>query len=184
MHEESVGKRLNFSDFLESEQQIDSSAELAQFLTRHELTVSVIESVTGGGIARQLIGIPGASAFFAGGIVAYQSRLKVQLGGVNPKTMATHGEVSASVTEEMAAGILKLTKSDMAIASNGIASPNHRYSPEQSGTVFLSWNIHDKLIKTKRYQLDGGRNNVIDSAVFIALTMGLRYLKNDSRKDN
>ena len=53
----------------------------------------------------------------------------------------------------------------------------------KSGTVFLSWNIRDKIIKTKRYRLRG-RNDVINASVFVALSMCLNYVKNEMRKDN
>ena len=85
------------------------------------MTISVIESMTGGGIARKLVATPGASQYFLGGVVAYHSRLKVQYGRVNPKTIVDHGLISATVTEEMAAGIKQMTKSDISIASNGVA---------------------------------------------------------------
>ena len=62
----------------------------------------------------------------------------------------------AMVTEEMAAGIKKMTQSDISIASNGIAGPkNEAYSADQSGTLFLSWNIHDKIKKQSDLSLRG-----------------------------
>jgi len=187
MQEKNIDERLKFSDFLDNEAGIDADymSELATLLSAKKITISVIESMTGGGIARKLVGTPGCSEYFLGGVIAYHSRLKVQYGLVSPKAIVDHGVISASVTEEMAAGIKKVTKSDISIASNGIAGPkNEIYSADQSGTVFLSWNIHDKIIKTKRYKLEGSRNNVIDTSVFIALSMCLRYLKNELRKDN
>ncbi|RAP24022.1 hypothetical protein DID73_01805 [Candidatus Marinamargulisbacteria bacterium SCGC AG-343-K17] len=187
MQAKNINERVSFDNYLDKEMDVSSDymSELATLLSAKKLTVSVIESMTGGGIARKLVEAPGCSNYFLGGVIAYHSRLKVQYGLVSPKTIIDHGVVSASVTEEMAAGIRKVTKSDIAIASNGIAGPkNDAYSADQSGTVFLSWNIHDKIIKTKRYNLEGGRNNVIDSSIFIALSMCLRYLKNELRKDN
>ncbi len=187
MQTENINERVNFGDILANEVDINSDymSELATLLSAKNLTISVIESMTGGGIARKLVETPGCSAYFLGGAIAYHSRLKVQYGLVNPKSIVDHGVISASVTEEMAAGIKKITKSDISIASNGIAGPkNETYSADQSGTVFLSWNIHDKIIKTKRYKLEGGRDNVIDTSIFIALSMCLRYLRNELRKDN
>jgi len=117
--------------------------------------------------------------------IAYHPSLKIKYGRVHPKTIAKHGVVSAAVTEEMADGIKKLTNSDISISSNGIAGPkNEMYSSDQSGTLFLSWNFRDKIKKTKRFKLEGGRNSVIDKAVYVALSMCLRYLKNELRKDN
>ena len=159
MQTKNINESVNFDQFLDKEMAMSSDymAELATLLSAQNLTISVIESMTGGGIARKLVETPGCSDYFLGGVIAYHSRLKVQYGLVNPKTIIDHGVVSASVTEEMAAGMRKMTKSDISIASNGIAGPkNGGYSADQSGTVFLSWNIHDKIKKTKRYKLEGG----------------------------
>ena len=187
MQTDSASERIDFHDVYTSETDKVSSDYLSEFASLIQLNhykVAVIESMTGGGIARKLVSLPGCSDYFLGGVVAYHSRLKVQHGLVNPKTIVEHGVVSARVTEEMAAGIKKSTQADITIASNGIAGPaNDTYSIDQSGTVFLSWNIRDKIIKTKRYKIEGDRNNIIDKAVFIALSMCLRYIKNDLRKD-
>tara|TARA_A100001015_G_C15002078_1_gene718938 strand:+ start:1359 stop:1913 length:555 start_codon:yes stop_codon:yes gene_type:complete len=184
MQKKNSNERLIFSEVLDNEANSDYMSELSSLVSANKLTISVIESMTGGGIARRLTETAGSSQYFLGGVVAYHQLLKIKFGLVNPKTIAKHGLVSASVTEEMALGIKKMTNSDIAIASTGIAGPtNDVYSADQSGTVFLSWNIHDK-INTKRYKLEGGRNKVIDTSVFIALSMCLRYLKNEIRKDS
>lgn len=186
MQGKTTGESLKFSDFLneELESSSDYLNELGTFLNANKLTLSVIESITGGGIARKIVELPGSSNYFMGGVVAYHPRMKINYGRVQPKTIADHGVISAAVTEEMASGIKKMTNSDISIASNGIAGPkNEVYGADQSGTLFLSWGIHDK-IKTKRFKLDGGRNDVIDKAVFIALSMCLRYLKNELRKED
>ena len=188
MQEETIGKGLTFSDFLRTEEERapnDISTQLVSFLSARKLTVSVIESVTGGGISHELVQVPGCSDVFFGGVIAYHSRLKISHGLVAPKTMAEHGVVSAMVTQEMAAGIKQVTKSDISIASNGFAGPtNGAFSSDQTGTVFLSWNIRDKIKKTKRYKIEGGRQDVIKTSVYIALSMCLRYLKNELRKED
>ena len=187
MQGQSSVESVAFSDYLTKAKQSNKEyvQELVTLLRVQGMTLSVIESMTGGGILRKLIESPGASAFLLGGVVAYDTRLKVQLGRVQPKTIATHGVVSHHVTEEMAKGIKTVTQSDISIATNGIAGPaSEQYSADQSGTFFVSWNIRDKIIKTKRYKVEGGRNDVIDTAVYIALSMCLNDLKNNVRKDN
>ena len=187
MSGQKIGERLDFNQVLDQELELttDYLAELGTLLKARKYTISTIESVTGGGIARKLVELPGCSSYLLGSVVTYHPRMKIQYGRVLPKTIADHGVVSAMVTEEMASGIKKMMKSDISIASNGIAGPkNEIYSADQSGTIFLSWNIHDKIVKTKRFKLEGGRNEVIDKAVFVALSMCLKYLKNDLRKDD
>ena len=187
MQKEDISTGLNFKQILDNESDIvnvDYNSDLAVLLKSNNITIAVIESVTGGGIARKLIEVPGSSNYFLGGVIAYDSKLKIKYGLVNPKTIRENGLVSAAVTEEMANGIKKMTQADITIASNGIAGPrNENYSKIKDGTVFLSWNIHDKIIKTKRFNIEGARNEVIDKTVFTALSMCLLYLKNELRKE-
>ena len=93
MQEESIDQRISFSGILAQEvnASVDQSLELAALLSKKNMTISVIESMTGGGIARKLVATPGASQYFLGGVVAYHSRLKVQYGRVNPKPLLIMG---------------------------------------------------------------------------------------------
>ncbi len=187
MQKENINDSINFQEILTNESEAiveDYNIKLASFLKSNKLTIAVIESLTGGGIGRKLVEIPGSSSYFLGGIIAYDSKLKIKYGMVQPKTIRENGLVSAVVTEEMAAGLKKITQADITIATNGIAGPrNENYSKIKDGTVFLSWNIHDKIKKTKRFNIEGTRNEVIDKTVFTALSMCLIYLKNELRKE-
>ena len=180
-------ERVNFESILTSEVDYldqDYLIELAALLRAHKLKIAVIESMTGGGIARKLVEMPGCSDYFLGGVIAYSPFLKTHYGMVKPQTISKHGIVSASVVEEMVSGVKKQTKADVVIASNGFASLENKInSVEAKGSVFLSWNICDRIKKTKRFKIEGARNEVIDKSVFIALSMCLRYLKNEFRKD-
>ncbi|HEV8013675.1 MAG TPA: CinA family protein, partial [Pontimonas sp.] len=65
--------------------------------SRLGLTVGCAESLTGGLVASRLVEIPGASAVFRGGIVAYDSMLKNDLLGVDASALASTGAVTAEV---------------------------------------------------------------------------------------
>lgn len=185
MQKKSSGKRITFETFLQLEQDnIDRKANqtLANLLKNQQLTIAVIESITGGGIARKLIEVSGSSDYFLGGIIAYHPRLKVQYGMVSPATIQAAGVVSARVAEEMAMGLKRSTKADVVIASTGLAEmPDLESSESPKGSVFLSWNICDKIRKTKQYKLEGTRNSIIEKTVFIAISMCCQYLKRSER---
>ena len=89
MQTKNINESVNFDQFLDKEMAMSSDymAELATLLSAQNLTISVIESMTGGGIARKLVETPGCSDYFLGGVIAYHSRLKVQYGLVNPKPL-------------------------------------------------------------------------------------------------
>ena len=58
------------------------------------LSLSVVESCTGGLISHYLTSLPGASAFFEAGVVAYSAEAKKTILGVAPETTSQYGVVS------------------------------------------------------------------------------------------
>ena len=89
------------------------AAQSADWLAREAIrlliaagqTVAVAESLTGGLVAAALTSVPGSSAVFRGGIVAYATELKTALLGVPAELLARHGPVHAEVAAAMAAGV-------------------------------------------------------------------------------
>lgn len=101
------------------------------------------ESCTGGWIAKVLTDIPGSSAWFLGGVVAYSNTLKQGLLGVLPSTLAAHGAVSEAAVHEMAIGALETLGGHIAIAVTGIAGPDGGQPGKPVGTVWFGWAWRD-----------------------------------------
>ncbi len=68
------------------------------------LTVATAESCTGGLVAHALTEIPGSSAYFLGGVVAYADATKQAELDVPRAMIERHGAVSAQVARAMAEG--------------------------------------------------------------------------------
>ena len=68
-------------------------------------TVAVAESLTGGLVAAALTDVPGSSAAFRGGVVAYATELKADLLGVDAMMLRRHGAVYPPVAAAMAEGV-------------------------------------------------------------------------------
>lgn len=97
---------------------------LFDLLLKHQLTLSCCESFTGGLFAGQLTQIPGISAVFKGGIVAYANDVKVNLVGVPPDLLTQEGAVSAACAREMALKTRLRLQSDLCVAFTGNAGPS------------------------------------------------------------
>ncbi|NHZ46924.1 CinA family protein, partial [Nitratidesulfovibrio liaohensis] len=82
---------------------------LGQRLTASGATLATAESCTGGLIAARCTDVPGSSAWFTGGVVAYANEVKRDVLGVGPDLLAAHGAVSEPVVRAMAAGVRRLT---------------------------------------------------------------------------
>jgi nicotinamide-nucleotide amidase len=87
-------------------------------------TLAVAESMSGGLLASRLTAIPGASAAFLGGAVAYSPAAKVALAGVDPVVIQAHGTVSEATTEALAAGIRTKLGATWGLAVTGNAGPS------------------------------------------------------------
>ena len=87
------------------------------------IRVATAESCTAGLVAHWLTEVPGSSAWFPGGIVAYANEAKIALLGVPPATIAVHGAVSGETAAAMADGARRRLGADLAVAVTGIAGP-------------------------------------------------------------
>ena len=113
-------------------------AVVVRLLTKREQTLALAESCTGGCIAHRLTNVPGASAVFPGGVVAYSNAAKEKFLGVCAKTLAAHGAVSEAVAREMAEGAREKFGADFALAVTGIAGPAGGTKVKPVGTVFIA----------------------------------------------
>lgn len=111
---------------------------IGELLRQQGKTLSTAESCTGGYIAHLLTSVPGSSAYYLGGIIAYANESKMQHLGVSRQDLEEFGAVSKQVVEQMAKGIMKNTGSDFAIATSGIAGPDGGSPEKPVGTVWIA----------------------------------------------
>ena len=108
-----------------------------RLLTERNKTLAVAESCSGGLISHKITRVPGSSAYFLGGVVAYSNHLKERLLGVEPSILARHGAVSAETARAMAEGAKKISGADIAVAVTGIAGPTGGSVEKPLGTVYF-----------------------------------------------
>jgi PncC family amidohydrolase len=111
--------------------------DIAELLVKKRMTLSICESCTGGMLGSMLTRIPGSSRFFLGGIIAYANQVKQKIVGVHEKILKRHGAVSGVTALEMARGVRRKFRSDIALAITGIAGPSGGSKTKPVGTVFI-----------------------------------------------
>ena len=105
-------------------------------LKEKNLSFAAAESCTGGDIARRFTELPGASAFFKGGVVSYVNEVKESMLGVDAAVLAEKTAVSREVAAAMAEGVRARLKTDMAVSVTGLAGPDGD-GVHEVGTVFI-----------------------------------------------
>jgi nicotinamide-nucleotide amidase len=133
-------------------------------------TLSIAESCTGGHIAKLVTAIPGASAYFVGGVVAYSRKLKQELLGVSEELVNKYSVVSEEVALAMVVQIRQSTGSDYAIATTGNAGPTKDATDESVGTVYIAI-AGPRVVFTKKYFFGKPREKVIERASNKALEL-------------
>jgi competence/damage-inducible protein CinA-like protein len=105
-------------------------------LAERSATVAVAESLTGGLLGARLTEMPGSSATFAGGVIAYATPVKATLLGVPEKLLAEHGAVHADVAAAMAVGARDRMAATYGLAVTGVAGPEPQ-DGQPVGTLHL-----------------------------------------------
>ncbi|MGA9522543.1 MAG: nicotinamide-nucleotide amidohydrolase family protein, partial [Myxococcaceae bacterium] len=131
-------------------------------------TVALAESLTGGGIARELTSVPGASNSLPGAAVTYQTRLKTDWLGVPDATIQAEGVVSAEVARGMAEGIRSRAGSAWGLSTTGYAGPGGGDAREPVGAVYIGVAGPDGTTH-ERHVFTGDRERVRRFATFHAL---------------
>lgn len=151
---------------------------VASALTRKGLRLSVAESCTGGLITDRLTDVSGSSAFLERGVITYSNISKMELLGVSDEVLKEFGAVSEQTAVLMAKGIRKLAKTDIGLATTGIAGPTGGTESKPVGTVFVALaDDRETFCRHFIFRWDRRRIKVITSQV--ALTMLNRYLSGE-----
>lgn len=146
---------------------VETLAERAQGA---DLICAVAESLTSGKLAAEVGRGQGAQDWFAGGIVAYQTRVKETVLGLEPGT----DPCSPVCAEQLARGVRELLGADVAVSTTGVGGPDAQ-DGHPAGTVYLGWARADSA-GHRLLQLEGEPIDVLDGAVDAALHLLLELL--------
>jgi len=153
---------------------ISNSMQLEQKVfkkfTLNKKTLAIAESCTGGLIGDHLTNVPGASAFFLLGVIAYDNAAKIKILKIPPSLLIKHGAVSAPVALAMAQGVRRILKTDYGLSVTGIAGPGGGTKNKPVGLVFIGLSSPSKSL-VKRCFFKGTRLAIKKQACQTALKM-------------
>lgn len=145
-------------------------------MSQQHLTLATAESCTGGLISDRLTDIPGSSAYFLGGIVAYAYEAKAALLNVSWDTLNTKGAVSHETVLEMARGARRALNAEIAVSVSGIAGPGGGTDEKPVGTTWVGL-VTPKGEWTRHFVWNGNREQNKRFSSEAALQLILDYLE-------
>ena len=141
-------------------------------LESHQLTIATAESMTGGALAEALVPVPGAGEWLAGGVIAYLSRVKFDVLGVEEGPV-----ISESAAKQMASAVAKMMGTDIGVSTTGCAGPESM-EDQPIGTVWTGAAINGRSIAA-HHLLDGDPRAIRQEAVRRALILVAELVERD-----
>ena len=153
----------------------DLHTVVARLLLERGRTVAVAESCTGGLIGHLLTDVPGISACLERVVVAYSNTAKVEALGVDEALLMQHGAVSPEVAGAMASGVRDAARTDLGLATAGIAGPGGVTEEKQVGLVYIGL-AFDGGGSTGKHLYTGDRQTIKQRAAAYALDLIRRHI--------
>ena len=165
-----------WSDFIYSIDDTPLQQRVFEMLRLRGIRLSVAESFTGGGVAKRIIEVPGASGVLFESIVAYSNESKMCRLGVSGDTLVKYGAVSDETAYEMAVGLLSSGNCDVALATTGIAGPKSDDTQKPVGLNYIAAGTREAVYVYK-YLFGGSREEITARAINQALFLLYRQIK-------
>ena len=143
---------------------------VVDLLLANHLTVSTVESCTGGLLAGRLINVPGVSEVFKIGHITYSNKAKRKTLGIKKRVIEQYSAVSEEVALEMVRGSEFLTKADVIVSVTGLAGPDGGTEEKPVGLVYIGCSVKGKVV-IEEYHFKGNREKIRQSAVSAALVL-------------
>ena len=136
---------------------------LVEKLKARSMTIASAESVTGGMIASSIVNTSGASKVFNGGVVSYTKEAKCRLLDLSMEDIDRYCVYSHEIAQKMALAIKEKTKSNVAVATTGVAGPGSDENVE-AGTIYYCIVVENNIY-SRHLKLNGERNDIRKMAV-------------------
>lgn len=154
---------------------IQRVTSLAEALTACSRYLATAESCTGGLAAGACTAVSGSSAWFQGGVVAYDNAVKSKVLGVPETILEQYGAVSQETVQAMALGVCDLLDVSVGVAISGVAGPSGGTLEKPVGTVCIGVAL-DGVASSDIFHFAGDRAAVRRLSVLMALEMLLELL--------
>lgn len=138
--------------------------KIFDFFLINNLSLSTVESLTGGKLSNSIIKKAGASKFFKGSLVTYSIESKINILQIDKDLIYKFSPVSKEISYEMVKSGKKILNTDYCISTTGNAGPSTNDDFSKVGQIFISIATPQKII-TEELSLNGTREEIIEIVV-------------------
>lgn len=153
-----------------TQEEVTLEKAVVDLLLANHLTVSTVESCTGGMLAARLINVSGVSECFKTGFITYSNKSKRKILGIKKSYLEKYGAVSSEIAKAMAKEAAIFTKADVTVGITGIAGPDGGSEEKPVGLVYIACNVCGR-IDIRECHFSGSRLKIRESSVSTALSL-------------
>lgn len=151
--------------------------KIITLLADKKINLSIAESCTGGMLAQYITSVNGASKVFNFGIVTYSNQSKIKYLKVPSQIIKEYGAVSEECCYSMLYNLSKISKTEITIATTGVAGPTGGSKLKPIGLVYIGIK-NKKKVNVEKYQFKNkGRSYIQRITVKKALDLILKSIK-------
>ena len=149
------------------------AATLGEALRARTWRMATAESSTGGLIGHAITMTPGASDYYAGGVICYSNLAKEVTLGVPHELIEAQGAVSAEVAAALAGGAAHRFETELGISVTGIAGPDGGSQEKPLGTHYVAVARRGHPARVEHHVFPHDREGNIAAAALAALQLAL-----------
>ena len=150
---------------------------LFSILKRKNLKLAVVESCTGGLLARTITSISGASKVFNLALVTYSNQAKINILKVNKNIIKKYGAVSHECCSAMVKNLSRISKANINVSITGIAGPKGGTKQKPVGLVYIGVKKGNKIRINKCLFKSKKRLSIQKATVKKAIDLVLKVTK-------
>ncbi len=161
-----------FSEDILAYENISVEKALGSLIAKNDITISFVESMTGGLLSSFLVKNPGISKYFYGADVVYSNEAKSILLADNDIDLESWEELCVNLTHSS----LEKYKTDICLTILGEAGPLSS-SKYPVGTLFICISNGDKTVLTD-HKMNGNREEILQRSANKAQWELIKFIKN------
>ena len=153
------------------------SQKIVRLLKKKKIKIAFAESCTGGMLSSTITSIRGSSKVFTMGLVTYSNQSKNSILKVPKQIIKKYGAVSIQCCLSMVNNLSKISESNIAVSTTGIAGPSGGTRQKPVGLVYIGLKKSNKVKVNKYLFKNKGRSYIQKATVKKSLELILSVLK-------